>query len=56
MGQLRRELSIVAHRAQTRPVLANIWQGGDGAELAAERRRRAQLVVAHGFLFACTRR
>ena len=43
MGQLRRELSIVAHRAQARLLLANIWQVGDGADVAAERRRRAQM-------------
>ena len=43
MGQLRRELSIVAHRAQARLLLANIWQVGGGADVAAERRRRAQM-------------
>ena len=41
--QLRRELPVAAHRAQARLLLANIWQVGDGADVAAERRRRAQM-------------
>ena len=42
IGQIRRELSVVVHRAQARLLLANIWQVGEGTATAVERRERAE--------------